>query len=191
MSYRIYNTEGVIITNYPSRETDRQLRIYTKDFGLILVNAQGVRTMKSKLRYGLQDYSIVYLSMVRGKNRWRLVGVENILTLNNIIKTEEKVAVVSMIFSFIIKFTDEGKDIILYTELRKVIAFLNENNFTNKQLQTLEILTLFLCLHILGFSKLYSDYLDLPLIWNMGLLDIPTEKVKVLSEELHTILNHI
>ncbi|MDP1625349.1 MAG: recombination protein O N-terminal domain-containing protein [bacterium] len=74
MSYRIYSTKGFLLWSTPSGETSKTYLIYTEDFGLIRARAQGVRLLASKLRYSLTDYSFLSLSLVRGKEFWRITG---------------------------------------------------------------------------------------------------------------------
>lgn len=74
MSYRIYSTRAFILSSAPSGETSKTYLIYTEDFGLIRARAQGVRSLASKLRYNLSDYGFVTVSLVRGKEFWRLTG---------------------------------------------------------------------------------------------------------------------
>jgi recombinational DNA repair protein (RecF pathway) len=57
--------------------------LFTKDFGMLGVVAQGVRLSKSKLKYHIQDFSFSKVSLVRGKEVWRLTGASEI---ENIIK---------------------------------------------------------------------------------------------------------
>lgn len=74
MSYSVYSTRGFILGSAPSGEAGKTYFIYTEQFGLIRAHAQGVRHLKSKLRYNLLDYSLVTLSLVRGKEFWRITG---------------------------------------------------------------------------------------------------------------------
>ena len=74
MSYRIYTTRGFTLGSTPSGETSKSYLIYTEDFGLVRARAQGVRLLASKLRYNLEEYSFLTLSLVRGKEFWRITG---------------------------------------------------------------------------------------------------------------------
>lgn len=80
MSYAVYSTRGFILGSGQSGEASKIYSIYTEDFGLIHARAQSVRTLQSKLRYNLEDYSFVSISLVRGKEIWRLVGSQTIDT---------------------------------------------------------------------------------------------------------------
>lgn len=74
MSYRIYRTRAIVLRSYPYREADRTFALYTEDFGLIYVRAQGVRHERSRLRYALCNLSFAKIALVRGKAGWRLTG---------------------------------------------------------------------------------------------------------------------
>lgn len=74
MSYSVYSTRGFILGSAPSGEAGKTYVIYTEQFGLVRAHAQGVRHLKSKLRYNLADYSLATFSLVRGKEFWRITG---------------------------------------------------------------------------------------------------------------------
>lgn len=78
MAYRHYETEGLIINYRNLGEANRLYQILTNEFGLINVLAQGVRLDKSKLRSHLQNFSFVGLVLVRGREFWRVVGVNDL-----------------------------------------------------------------------------------------------------------------
>ena len=78
MSYAVYTTRGFILGSGPSGEASKIYVIYTEDFGLIRAKAQGVRLIQSKLRYNLEDFSFCSLSLVRGKEVWRLTRSESL-----------------------------------------------------------------------------------------------------------------
>jgi recombinational DNA repair protein (RecF pathway) len=74
MSHHVYTTPGFVIDSRPNGEAGRLLYIFTKELGLVLATAQGIRLGVSKLRYHTQDFSHAVFSLVRGKEIWRLVG---------------------------------------------------------------------------------------------------------------------
>lgn len=74
--HHIYKTNSFIIGSKSYKEADKIYYLFTYDFGLIIAIAQGIRLEKSKLRYGLDDYSLINLALVRGKEFWRIVGAE-------------------------------------------------------------------------------------------------------------------
>jgi DNA repair protein RecO (recombination protein O) len=76
LSYHIYTTKGLILSERPLREADRLYSILTRDLGLVRATALGVRKEASKLRGALEPVSLSTVSLVRGKEHWRLTSAE-------------------------------------------------------------------------------------------------------------------
>lgn len=76
MSYHIYTTKGIVLSARPLREADRVYSILTRDFGLIRASATGVRKEASKLRGSLEPFILANISLVRGKEFWRITSAE-------------------------------------------------------------------------------------------------------------------
>ncbi len=74
MAYHTYNTPGLILGSTPSGEASRYVYIFTKDLGLVGAHAQNTRHVSSKLRYALDAPARSQVSLVRGKNMWRLIS---------------------------------------------------------------------------------------------------------------------
>jgi len=85
MSHIIYQTEAVILKKRDVGEADRIFSFFTKDFGRLEIKAQGVRHLKSKLRYHLSIPAILRIAFVGTKNGyWRLVDVEELKHFKNV-----------------------------------------------------------------------------------------------------------
>ncbi len=80
MSYTVYTTEGFILSTSPHGEANRLYCIFTREFGVIYATAQGVRLAKSKLRGHLTEFSRASVSLVKGKEFWRLTSAQVIET---------------------------------------------------------------------------------------------------------------
>lgn len=74
MAYTIYDTDGVVIDSWPYKESSRRLLVYTRDIGRILVQAQSVRSVDSKLQSAAQRFAESNIELVFGAAGWRLVG---------------------------------------------------------------------------------------------------------------------
>lgn len=74
MSYHIYTTPGIVLRHWPLREADRIYAILTRDLGLIRASAGGIRKEASKLRGSLEPLSIASVSLVKGKEYWRITS---------------------------------------------------------------------------------------------------------------------
>lgn len=73
--YAIHQTRSLILDYVDSGEHNRLYWLFTAELGLIVATASGVRTTKSKLNPRLQQYNIVTLEVVRGKEMWRITNV--------------------------------------------------------------------------------------------------------------------
>lgn len=77
MAYQTYTTDAVVVGSEDRLTADRTYVLFTRDVGLIYARAVSVRREQSKLRYCLQDFSRTRVSLVRGKQGWRIVGAED------------------------------------------------------------------------------------------------------------------
>jgi recombinational DNA repair protein (RecF pathway) len=76
MSYHTYTTDALVLRTYNRLGADRNIKLFTRQHGMLFAKASGVREEKSKMRYSLQPYSRIQVTLVRGKHEWRLIGVE-------------------------------------------------------------------------------------------------------------------
>ena len=76
MSYQTYTTDALVIGGRDHLTADRFVALFTREAGLVYARAVSVRREQSKLRYCLQDFSLVRASLVRGKTGWRVIGAE-------------------------------------------------------------------------------------------------------------------
>lgn len=78
MSYHIYTTKGLVLAERPLREADRTYAILTRDLGLVRASASGVRKEGSKLRGSLEPFTLSLVSLVRGKEYWRITSAQSL-----------------------------------------------------------------------------------------------------------------
>jgi DNA repair protein RecO len=76
MSHHIYHTDSFVLAHSSAGEAGNYIYLFTRELGLLGAKAQGVRLLQSKLRYSLQDFSRTEVSLVRGKEIWRLTGAK-------------------------------------------------------------------------------------------------------------------
>lgn len=72
MSYKTYTTHAIVCGSVHHNTSDKQFLLFTEDAGMIYASARSVREEKSKQRYALQDFSLVRVSLVKGKSGWRI-----------------------------------------------------------------------------------------------------------------------
>lgn len=78
MSYATYTTEAIVCGSSDSNTADRSFLLFTKRAGMLWASARSVRLENSKQRGALQDFSVIRVSLVRGKTGWRIGSVESI-----------------------------------------------------------------------------------------------------------------
>lgn len=76
MSIEKYVTKCLVITSYDQSEHDRVYKLFTREFGLIIAHAKSIRRLESKLRAHILPRTISLVTLVKGREVWRLVGAE-------------------------------------------------------------------------------------------------------------------
>ena len=83
MSYHIYTSRGIVLSERPMREADRIYTVMTRDLGLVRALATGVRKEPSKLRGNIEPFSLSAVSFVKGREYWRLTSAELIQRISS------------------------------------------------------------------------------------------------------------
>lgn len=126
MSYRIYHTEGFILASKDIKEHNRLFWILTPDLGLVTVMAQGVRKITSKLRPHLQDLAHVELALVRGREFWRLIGVERTNVLSALMAHPPALAAWARVSALLRRLIrGEGEQQVLFGDIKEAAQVLN------------------------------------------------------------------
>lgn len=164
MSHHLYKTEGLILKKKDSGEADKVFSFFTKDFGRIEAAAQGVRYLKSKLRYSLSGPSFNRLGFVSTtKDYWRLVDAEEILVLENVKSSRAKLKSFSVIIAFAERFIQgQEADARLWEMIKSGLLFLEKaRDLNEKDLKTFELLTVCRLLWRLGYLENSVEMMDL------------------------------
>lgn len=72
--YSIITTKAIVLKSYDSGEKDVTVSLFTRDLGQIYAKVSGIRDIKSKHRYAVQEHSLLDVSLVQGKNGWRITN---------------------------------------------------------------------------------------------------------------------
>jgi DNA repair protein RecO len=144
--YQKYNTEAIVLGSREQGESDRIFALYTKDFGLVRARASAVRKETSRMRYALQSYSHAHVSLVRGKQGWRVggavAGKEKIQT--------ENLAVFARIASLVLRLVaGEGQNSYVFATLVEAHAALSSS--TKGSSATIELVCVARILYGLGY----------------------------------------
>lgn len=157
MAYHLYQTEAFVLDERPFGEANRIYHLLTPDLGLVTATAQGVRLLKSKLRFNLDKYIHVRVTLVRGKEVWRLIGVERTGDYENLYSDQTKLKFAVKIFSLLRRFIQgETTQKLLFEDLKLSLGYLAELKLLpadQKLFSAWEQVTVLRLLYFLGYVK--------------------------------------
>lgn len=84
MAIEKYTTQAIVIESFDQGEHDRVFKLFTRDFGLLMAHAKSVRKLESKLRAHVLPRTCSLVTLVQGRDVWRLVGAETVSSLGQI-----------------------------------------------------------------------------------------------------------
>ena len=76
MSYQTYTTEAIVCGSRANNTSDKGFLLFTREAGMLWASAKSVREERSRQRFALQDFSLIRVSLVRGRSGWRIGSVE-------------------------------------------------------------------------------------------------------------------
>ena len=160
MTYETYETEAFVISARDVKEGNRIFNLFTNEFGLVWALAQNVRADKSKIRYNLQVLSKTEVSLVRGREYWRVVGAKNADNLFSEFKnSQENTKLLARFFSLLSRLVQgEGKNAYLFATLDGIIEELRSTKVPSQTLKHLELLTVSRMLQALGYFSEPTRY---------------------------------
>jgi len=166
MSYHIYQTEGIILGRTETGEADGIFDVLTRDFGRINVLSQGVRYLKSKLRYNLKTFAYSRLGLVAGVKTpdfWRLVDAQEIENFPAVYEDAEKSAAAGRIADMIKRMlAGPYPDPALWKEVKNIFSFLAASgNIKKENLVIFELLAKLRLLSRLGYAEDREKWLSL------------------------------
>ncbi len=76
MAYATYITEAMVCGTRHRNSADSSFLLFTREAGMLFADARSVREERSRQRYALQDFSLVRVTLVKGKSGWRVGSIE-------------------------------------------------------------------------------------------------------------------
>jgi len=180
MSNHIYQTEGLILGSTEVGEANKLFFILTEEFGFIVAIAQGIRELKSKLRYSLQDLCYSRIDLVRGKEIWRITNAEPTNGYHKILSDLDKARFITRILSLLRRLLHgEECNQDLYNAIKTTFIFLEKVECTKENLSNLEIMSNLKILYHLGYvdnNEMFSTIIQMPPSKNVLELVTPVRK---------------
>lgn len=155
MSHHVYNTTGLILDKLPSGETSDFVYVFTRDLGLVGAHAQNTRSVKSKLRYAIDAPARSTVSLVRGKNKWRLISAipdkSYFVTFRNNPEKQKLCAQTLYLIKKLLAGEEPNQE--LFQVVNEGLDFLDTGISTDipDQIRNFEAILILRILHILGY----------------------------------------
>jgi DNA repair protein RecO len=163
--YTKYTTEAFVLKSENSGEANKYYYLFTRDLGMIIATAQGVRLEKSKLRTSLQEFKYCSVSVVRGKEIWRITSASEIE--HGFSKISENTAhyrVYVQTLALLKRFLHgEEKNETLFEIVRQAFLFLETHTISERLIQNFEHIVVLRILHTLGYvgqTTQFSRYIN-------------------------------
>ncbi|MEK7152128.1 MAG: DNA repair protein RecO [Patescibacteria group bacterium] len=154
MSHHLYQTECIVLGSRNIGESNRLFFLLTKDLGLVVGSAQGIRELKGKLRYSLQDFRYIRVELVRGKEMWRITNAAHLSDFHTLLGDKEKTALVARVSLLIQRLIHgEARDLTLFNVLYEFLKFLEKEELGTEELHSVEVLVNLKVLHLLGYGS--------------------------------------
>lgn len=149
--HHIYTTPAFVVHSSPHGEAGKFLLLFTRDFGMIGATAQGIRLSQSKLRYHVQDSSFSNISVVRGKEVWRLTGAHEILHSKN--------SILHLKILKLLRRLLQGED--KNERLFEIIEELYKTEVSESDFNEVECITVLRILNTLGYIRNSNEVEDI------------------------------
>lgn len=174
MSHDLIITKAFVLRSSDVSEASRILDLYTEKLGLVSARAQGVRLHKSKMKYSLQSLSFTFVSLIRGREYFRIVNSQEPEDFSKIFKNKKSRELVARIFGLMSRLINgEEPNQALFDHIYKTFTFIKNRELSDKQLSNLEVVIDLNILHLLGYLpegeklKTFISFGE----WNESILD--------------------
>lgn len=139
MAIEKYTTKCIILDAYDQGEHDKAYKVFTREFGLLICQAKSIRKLESKLRAHMLPRTVALVTLVQGKEVWRLVGAE---------KEDVSSLYIHEVTVLLKRFVrGEGSHKALYD---RILSFLNSEEEYDEQ--TVRLLLYYVLLVELGYA---------------------------------------
>lgn len=193
MSHHIYKTEAIVLGGFNIGESNRFIYMFTKDLGLVGVSAQGIRELKSKLKYSLQDFSYTSIDLVKGKDVWRVINADQIYSFGDVVKDRAKKKVFLNVIILIKRLlAGQLSNEEMWQDVYSGFCFLKNTNLTKKELQFFEAILVLKILNHLGYwgEDKELDFFVENKIWDIETLNKMDKFYKNTLKKINKSLMH-
>lgn len=162
MAHTVYQSPAFVLGGTNIGDADRYVDLFTRDIGLVRAVAQSVRKERSKLRYSLQPYTFGNVSLVRGRDVWRLTGAVEDHSVYHTLKDKPQKIILLYNITTLLKRLLQGEEQneYLYDTFMSFVSELERTTAENEELKRMEYLTVLRVLFSLGYVEKKEDLYD-------------------------------
>ena len=147
-----YKTQGIIFKKKDISEADRVFSVFTYEFGRLEIVARAIRKITSKLRSGIEIFSLSEIEFIQGKNRKTLTDTIAIEKFSNIIQNPNKLKISYQIGEVLDSFIrGQEKDEDIFILLNETLNKLNNNKLQPPIIQLIYYYFLWNFLSTIGY----------------------------------------
>lgn len=152
MAEHLYTTRALILGSTAVGEANRLADLFTESHGRLRAMARSVRNEKSKLRYHLEPLRFSTVSLVRGRDLWRIVGT---LADEEALGRPRSRAALGVLGSAVklLRRLLQGEEAApgLFLTLSLGFAFLAEEDLSSEEMKNMECVLILRILYQLGY----------------------------------------
>ena len=140
MAYVTYTTKALVCGTFNRNTADRSYLLFTREAGMLYADAKSAREERSRQRYALQEFSLIRVSLVKGKRGWRVGSIESLKNYyHDAIDKDSRGSVVSLcrLLRRFVKGEESMPDLFDYTVLAldELIKHTEERSFVSVTVQ--------------------------------------------------------
>ncbi len=184
MSHHIFHTNAFILSSRNQGEANKSFTLFTRELGVVRATAQGVRHLKSKLRYSLQDLSFASVDLVRGKDIWRVTSAKPNDHFREL-KADKKILSVIANAGNLLRRLYRGEDPNpeLYDHVERCILYIEQEKKEGEVVKDIELILVLGILYHLGYVEKESPFDSLVTgeLSRALLMDATKERKKILD----------
>ena len=148
-----YRTQGFIFKKEDRSESDREFSIFTEDFGRVQVFGKAIRKIASKLRGGIEIFSLSEIEFIQGKNKKTLTDAAFLETFGYIAESPCKFVLAYKMGALVDAFVrEQEQDIAIYGILKDTFLRLNDPELQPSQSSLLYCCFFWNFVSLLGYA---------------------------------------
>jgi len=168
------------------------LGIFTKELGMVDASVQAMREIRSKLRMGLSDLTFSDLSLVRGKNIWKITGASSCYNLFECFRDDRVKMDVAANIAALLKrmLSGEEKNKEMFILIASGFEWLKEERLSEREVKNFEAVMVMRILNFLGYAgdKLKFEEFLRGAEWSREILDNMAKKRTEALKEINVWL---